>query len=366
MSIHPYTDLEDFRFWSRAMAGTAPGLIDPAMQSLRAPRIEPHHRIASMGSCFAQTLTRHLQMRGLHYLMTEPPTDTAPAVTAPAGDRHGLGMYSARYGNVYTVRQALQLFDRAFGTFTPKEDVWKSGERYVDAFRPTARPGGFATAQEVRTEAQRHLACVREVFIQPDWLVMTLGLTEAWQSRRDGAVYPVAPGVAGGSFDPALHAFVNFTATEVSQDLDGLVQRIASVNPKARVLLTVSPVPMAATAEPRHICVSNSVTKSRLRVAADEAERRHEQVTYFPAYELVTSPAVGERYYDDDLRQVSAPGIKHVMRVFMRHFVDGADDQAAALDADLERAAVYSQVVCEEDLIEASLAAEQVNRAGHG
>ena len=47
--------------------------------------------------------------------------------------------------------------------------------------------------------------------------MFTLGLTEAWRSRHDGCVFPVAPGVSGGEWSPDDHEFVNSTVEEVTQ-----------------------------------------------------------------------------------------------------------------------------------------------------
>lgn len=351
MSVNPYRGLPDRQFWGRAMTAPAPGHVDPVVQSAR---LEPHQRIATMGSCFAQRLARHIAASGLHHFDAEAPSSGLPAGLAAA---QGYGMFSARYGNVYTVRQAVQLFDRAFGTFSPEEDVWERDGRYIDAFRPLVDPQGSDGPGQVRAAAQEHLACVREVFTRFDWLVFTLGLTEAWRSRLDGAVYPLAPGVAGGSFDPDRHEFVNFSAAQVEEDLHSLVARIAGVNPQGRILLTVSPVPMIATCEPQQVWVANTVTKARLRVAADEVERAHPHVLYFPAYEIITSPTAGGRYYAEDLRQVTDAGLRQVMRIFSRHFIEG---QAPPVDAslassNLARASLFSDVVCDEEMIEASL-----------
>ena len=41
------------------------------------------------------------------------------------------------------------------------------------------------------------------MFEQSEIFIFTLGLTEAWRSKKDGAVFPLAPGVSAGSFDPA-------------------------------------------------------------------------------------------------------------------------------------------------------------------
>lgn len=352
MTVNPYHGLEDFHFWRKAMTDPAPGQIDTVRQSAL---ITPQHQVATLGSCFAQHVARHIAASGLQHLVTERAPPGLPQAQAVA---HGYGVFSARYGNVYTVRQALQLFDRAFGNFRPQEAVWAHDGCFVDAFRPAIQPGGWAHPDAVLAQAEQHLALVRLMFCSFDWLVFTLGLTEAWRSRLDGAVYPLAPGVAGGSFDPARHEFVNFSAAEVSADLNELIAKIAAVNPQGRLLLTVSPVPLAATCENQHVWVASTLSKARLRVAADEAERAHPQVMYFPSYEVITSPAAGSRYYADDLRQVTEAGVKHVMRLFSKHFMqaDPAATTAPDMEQELRRAQFNSSVVCEEELIAASAA----------
>ena len=217
---------------------------------------------------------------------------------------------------------AVQLFDRAFGQFTPQEQVWARDSRFVDPFRPSIEPEAYASPEAVLADMARHLACVREAFLQLDWLVLTLGLTEAWHARADGAVYPVAPGVAGGTFDPSRHAFSNFSAAEVSADLAALRERLNAVNPGARIILTVSPVPLAATASDRHVWTATSYSKAVLRVAEEETAQRFDNVTYFPSYEIITSPAAGGNYFAEDLRSVTETGVNHVMRVFFRHFCE--------------------------------------------
>ena len=110
---------------------------------------------------------------------------------------------------------------------------------------------------------------------------LTLGLTETWVSRADGAAFPLCPGVQGGVFDPDKHAFVNLTTEEVVSDMTAAIGHLRGFNPDARVILTVSPVPLAATAVDRHVLVSTTLSKSVLRVAADSLARTLPDVTYF-------------------------------------------------------------------------------------
>jgi hypothetical protein len=348
---NPYKGLDDRCFWSRAMLNPAPGQVDPVVDS---KTITPEQKVATMGSCFAQHLAKHIQSSGLNYYVAE----TAPqSMDAQEARSRNYGVFSARYGNIYTVRQATQLFDRAFGDFSPADDVWEKDGGYVDAFRPQIEPQAFATAAEVRESAKEHLQHVRDVFTRCDWLVFTLGLTEGWRSKQDGAVYPLAPGVSGGSFDPERYEFVNFSAQEVQADLELLVKKLHEVNPKAQVLLTVSPVPLIATYEKRHVWVSTTFSKAALRVAADAVERQFDNVIYFPSFEIITSPTSNGRYYEDDLRQVTELGVKHVMRMFSKHFITNRGSLASitALQADIAGMKTGEDIVCDEEVIERAL-----------
>jgi hypothetical protein len=271
-------------------------------------------------------------------------------------------VFSARYGNLYTTRQLNQLFDRAYGTFSPADDVWQHGTAgFVDAFRPQVEPEGFRTAEDVRTARQEHLGHVRTMFETLEVFVFTLGLTESWVSKKDGAVYPLAPGVAGGKMDPAKYAFVNFTVQETVDDLGEFLAKLRRVNPASRVILTVSPVPLIATYEPRHVLVSTTYSKSVLRVAAETVSKAHHAVDYFPSYEVITGSYNRGAYFGADLRSVTDEGVAHVMRLFMQHYSSGrgrgksaAAARPAAAPVDAALAAEFAEgrkVVCDEEAI---------------
>ena len=198
----------------------------------RAPfRITASDKIATMGSCFAQHISRRLQAAGFNYFVPESaPDDMGP----DDAKRANYGVFSARYGNVYTVRQAVQLIDRAFDG-AEFDEVWEKGSHFVDPFRPQIEPDGFETPEAVRQSRARHLAAVRRVFQESDVLVFTLGLTEAWRAVESGAVYPTAPGVAGGQFDPGAHAAVNFTVQETIGRSGNLHPQGARAEPAAEI-----------------------------------------------------------------------------------------------------------------------------------
>jgi GSCFA family len=318
MSGHPYTSLPDHCFWRRSVAAPPAEAVDPVVRP--AFRITREDRVATAGSCFAQHIARHLERAGFAFLVTET---AHPLLPRPLAERFGYGLFTARYGNIYTSRQLKQLLQRAWGLFCPVEDVWiRPDGRLIDPFRPQIQPNGFATDAEYRADRDQHFAAVRRAVEEMDVFVFTLGLTETWVSRIDGATYPLCPGVAGGSFDPERHAFHNLGVNEVIDEMLEAIAFIRERNPRVRIILTVSPVPLIATALDRSVLVSTSYSKAVLRVACEEITARVENAAYFPSYEIITGPQARGRHYARDLRSITEAGVERVMRLFLTHYTD--------------------------------------------
>lgn len=311
----PYVDLPDHHFWRRAVAEIPASELDPVVRT--SFKLDRSTRVATAGSCFAQHIARTLQRENFNYFVV----DETQGMPPEERKRRGFGVYSARYGNIYTARQLVQLFDRAHGDFQPLDRAWKREDgRFVDPFRPQIEPDGFANAQLTAAATTRHLTQVRRLFSELEVFVFTLGLTEGWRRRADGAMFPLAPGVAGGGFNAEQYEFVNFGADEVLADLRGFARRLRSVNPQARLIITVSPVPLIATYENHHVLVSTVHSKSVLRAAAGAFTDETDGTDYFPSYEIVTGTPSRGAYFEPDLRSVTEGGVGHVMRVFLKHY----------------------------------------------
>ncbi len=349
----PYSRLPPRAYWRRAVAAPAVTEVDPVDPPPF--QIAPEDRVMTAGSCFAQHIARYMRQSGFNAVLTET---AHPMIPADLAAEWNYGTFTARYGNIYVARQLLQLFRRAYGTFTPAEDIWAEADgSFIDPFRPQIQPGGFATRAEYLADRQQHFAAVRQGFETLDVFVFTLGLTEGWVSKEDGAVFPLCPGVAGGRFDPARHEFHNFTVDEIVADLTEFFGLLRKVNPKARVILTVSPVPLIATASGKHVLTATTWSKSVLRVAAGTLEQKLPLTSYFPSYEVILGPQAGNGWLAGDLRSVREEGVAQVMRLFFRHFTgtepkfEGAPEPQIADRATEEMARVV-KVVCEEEALD--------------
>ena len=356
---HPYVGQPDYQFWRKDPGLEKMSLFDPVGKP--SFKIDPADKVVTAGSCFAQHVARYLAQAGFDFLVTEQPHSL---LTKTVATKLNYGLFSARYGNIYTTRQLRQLFERAYGTFKPLDGAWRRRDgRWVDPFRPQILPGGYVSAREVELDREVHLAAVRRALEEMNVFVFTLGLTEGWLDSRDGAVYPLAPGVAGGSYDEDIHAFHNFDVSEVAADLQWSMDFVRSINPTVKFILTVSPVPLNATALDRHVAVSTAYSKAVLRVVAEQVCNANDRCDYFPSYEIITSPITRSAYFEDDAREIRKEGVNHVMSLFLKHYAErpagsagvpkiAPRKEARPKPTRADQAEALMQVLCDEEAID--------------
>lgn len=343
-SSGPYQGLPPTAFWRSGVAEVSP--LAPAGIYRRKWPIEPTWQIGTAGSCFAQHISRFLRHNGYRVMDAEA---APPGLPEPRHGEFGYGIYSARYGNLYTVRQLRQLAEEATGRRSPAEIVWEKDGRFFDALRPSVEPEGLESAEQVLAHRAFHLTRVRYMFQRMDMFVFTLGLTEAWVDRTDGTVFPTCPGIIAGQFDPDRYAFKNFRHSEILADFlafQRLILKLRRGQP-LRYLLTVSPVPLTATASGAHVLAATAYSKAVLRSVVGELADQ-EDVDYFPSYEIVTNPGSRGVFFAANLRSVSEEGVEVVMRQFF-----GEHAPVTVSPEPSPAAAQESKVRCDDALLEA-------------
>ena len=343
---HPYTTQPEKAFWRKSISDRS--FLDLAGLYERKFAIEPDARIASAGSCFAQHIGRHLAKSGFNYVDYEP----APGFLQPELRKlFGYELYSARYGNIYTTRQLLQLAEEALEGSSPEEFYWLRDERFFDPFRPTIEPDGFATLEEMRSAREVHLEAVKQLFTNTDVFIFTLGLTETWTSKKDGRVYPVCPGTVAGEFDEEKYRFHNLRTFEMVRDLRSFFKLVHSVNPSCKFVLTVSPVPLTATATDKHVLVATNYSKSALRAAAGQLADAHAFVDYFPSFEVISSHPGRGMFFDPNLRTVNNRGVGFVMEHF---FAEHRPARKVAAKKVRKETRTEEEIMCDEEILDAS------------
>lgn len=353
--LNPYAALPRERFWKTAVAERG----GEAYDNLWSPRfpIDRGTRFATAGSCFAQHISRWLRGHGYRWIDSEP---APPGSSETDGADSGHGIFSFRTGNIYSAALLQQWVTWALGSAMPPDEAWSEEGRWFDPFRPGIPKAGFDSREAMLDARRETLACIRAALAETDVLIFTLGLTEAWV-HADGHVYPMCPGTLRGRFDAAQHRFVNFDVPGVQRRLHETFDALRALNPAMRFLLTVSPVPLTATADQTHVLLATTYSKAVLRAAAGALVRERDDTDYFPSYELIAGAPSRGRFFEGNLRSVTREGVDFVMGHFARGLGEpdagsiatpaaGATPTAAAPPSSSQRA---DEVACEDVMLSA-------------
>ncbi|MHC2087219.1 GSCFA domain-containing protein [Methylobacterium sp. CM6244] len=253
--------------------------------------------IVAFGSCFAINISNHLNARGYNVLTKK---DNEAYVTK-MGD-----------GIVHT-SAIRQQFEWAWENVFPTEAMWEGYDH--EEF-------GYSESARLATKA---LFDAAEVFI------ITLGLSEIWYDEPTGEVFWRAPPKA--KLDSSRHKFRVASFAETKTNIYTIRALIAKYNPKAKVVITVSPIPLAASFRPIACLSANAASKSIIRAAVDEFYRETKETDdnlyYFPSYDIVLYAF--DNQFVPDRRHVNRPVLDFNMKIFERYFCTPGIDDAELL-----------------------------------
>jgi hypothetical protein len=260
-------------------------------------QLNRNDRIFVLGSCFAAEVLHTLQQRG--FLSTD-------------------GGQSHKY-NIFSMLQSLNwALDGGFNgdLLAPLQDG-----RYFDGHSNPSR-----LFDSIKEGTSAHLAVleqVRQEIITADVIVMTLGLVEVWRDETAGVWLNQTPPV-GMVREPARFRACITTHAQNLCALTDLLRCLHLLNPRLRVICSVSPVPLKATFSGGDALMVNCYSKSTLRSVATEAITavRHElamEIDYFPAYELSTLRPREEVWRAKNIRD--EPDGRHVRREFVNDVI---------------------------------------------
>ncbi len=205
--------------------------------------IGPTTRFITMGSCFAGNIAKNLKQRGW------------PVANVAIGEH---------VNSTYANRSFLDWIDgRLTGPVADRMEELVSG-------------------------LQRNRDEIRNDIINADIFILTLGVAPGFFERDGGAfVMPRATQISNTS----LAGLYEFRTTSVAENIENVkycIDLIRRLNPEISVILTVSPVPLDTTFEFDSAVVADCLSKSVLRVAADELMRAGiANLHYWPSFEIV-------------------------------------------------------------------------------
>ncbi len=245
--------------------------------SLKRP-ISLHHRIALIGSCFAEHIGAKMRQSGL------------PALVNPFGV-----LYNPL--SILRVMTSNPMSNDLY--FRDEDDRWHC---WLTDSRSNA-----STLEACRAA----ILSARGKLIEwnPTTIIITLG-TNRYYQRVDGEL------VVGNCHKRPQAEFTEKALT-VEECMETL-EKLCDLFPRAQMIFTVSPYRYA-----KYGFHESRLSKAVLLLAIEELQhRRPEQVDYFPAYEIVLDELRDYRFYSPDLLHPSEQAIDYIWERFVDQCVD--------------------------------------------
>lgn len=262
------------------------------------PSIDKSTRITAFGSCFAANISKWLGKRNYRVSTKDPDAQNAYVV------RIGEGMV-----NSFVIRQQ---FEWAWENRTFEESLWHGYDKEV-----------YSYDESVRTQT-------KDLFDNTDVFVLTFGLSEVWYDAETNNVFWRS--VPKEFYDPERHLFRVSTVEENRDNIDAIYQLIRKHRPDAKIIVTLSPIPLIATFRGESCITANSVSKSVLRVAIDEVMRARKAegyLHYWPSYELIMD--VFRAPFIEDRRHIDPVILDFIMTQFEHTWCKDEDGNLPSL-----------------------------------
>jgi GSCFA family len=261
-----------------------------------------------IGSCFARNIEEHLIYRGVTVLSRR--------IVSPREE------WSSRVNGFVNKFTTHSIRNEIGWVIEPPEIdstfFQEQSQGWIDLqLSPHVAPVTLERAIERRAYLTRdYFSRLREASV----VVMTLGLNEVWFDRAAGRYLNAPPSFYATRRDPGRYEMHVTDVADNLAELEAIRRLILAANPRARIIVTVSPVPMSETFSGRDVLVANMYSKSTLRAAADSFAQAHDDVDYFPSYDIISmSPRAAA--YEADCLHVADAIVGRMMQTFLHLYL---------------------------------------------
>ncbi len=211
------------------------------------------------------------------------------------------------FGVLYNPASIAESLERLIsGRHFENENVIKCG----DIYKSLSHSSEFAamSEDELTSNVNRQLDEASVHFKESKWVVLSLGTRWIYRLCSSGKVVANCQKLPQTCFDRA--------PLDVEDVVKSLSPLIAD-NPQKNWILTVSPL--------RHWkdgAHGNQLSKAVLLLAVEKLQNMHENVHYFPAYEILLDELRDYRFYSEDMLHPSDQAVNHIWNIFSQIYVD--------------------------------------------
>lgn len=170
---------------------------------------------------------------------------------------------------------------------------------------------------------------VREALLRAEIVILTPSLTEVWRNRNTGdfILHPY-PGVMRECQEFELHYL---SVAENLECLEITRKALMKCNPSMQIIINVCPTPLRATHLHNDVIQANNASKSTVYAAVNDFCMAHENVFYFPGFDIVNNELSSREHYIEDNRHLTPASLQYYMNCFGKIFFTETSHQMMTL-----------------------------------
>lgn len=184
------------------------------------------------------------------------------------------------------------------------------------------------TLQDCEQQIDHKLSELQAKLKEADWLILTLGTSWVYYQNSTGLQVANCHKIPQKEFNKGL---LDFDRTKLVYD--NLIQFLKEFNPSLHIIITVSPVRHTKDTLPL-----NNLSKSHLFLLSHYLDNTYENVSYYPAYELLIDDLRDYRFYQSDMVHPTTQAIDYIWQHFSKSYFNDETIKSLELLNQLQKA----------------------------
>lgn len=160
--------------------------------------------------------------------------------------------------------------------------------------------------QELISKANESITVCGDFLAGADLIILTFGTSNVYRYKKIGNIVSNCHKVLQSEFNREM-----LSVEEISKNVGKIIELIHSVNPKTKLIFSVSPI--------RHTkdgFVENSLSKASLLLGIQQGIENAESCFYFPSYEIMMDDLRDYRFYSEDMLHPNQSAINYIWEIF--------------------------------------------------
>ena len=246
------------------------------------PLISPQSSFLLFGSCFAENIGRNLLDLNFE------------------GEKNPFGILFNPSSISYAIRRIIDGKLFVDSDLILHNGLWHSMFHHGEF--------SFSSKNDALEKINSKIISAKNILPKIDFLIITFGSARVY--LQNGEIAANCHKLPEDLFERKM-----LTVAEIFSDYQNLFEDLFKINPKLKIILSVSPVRYL-----RDGAHQNSIDKSTLLLATEQLTQKFENATCFPAYEILLDELRDYRFFADDMLHPSALAEKIIWQKFSECF----------------------------------------------